>query len=78
VKVRVPTHTKGTSIFWEFASDSYDVGFGVYFEWNVDPPTQVSVQMSESSDDEDDLDDELPGWSITSAGSVDQFHLHMH
>ena len=57
-QVRVPTHVKGSSIFWEFASDSYDVGFGVYFEWNVDPPTQVTVQMSESSDDDDDLDDE--------------------
>jgi len=30
----------------------------VYFEWNIDPPTQVTVQMSESSDEDDDLDDE--------------------
>ena len=59
VKVRVPTHAKGSSIFWEFASDNYDVGFGVYFEWNLDPPTQVTVQMSESSDEDDELEDEF-------------------
>jgi golgi resident protein GCP60 len=46
-------------MFWEFATDSYDIGFGVYFEWTVDPPTQVSVQVSESSDEED-LDEEYP------------------
>jgi len=70
-QVRVPTHAKGNSIFWEFASDSYDVGFGVYFEWNIDPPTQVTVQMSESSDDDDDLDDEY-------ADGQFQFHFHYH
>lgn len=49
-------------MFWEFATDSYDIGFGVYFEWTIDPPTQVSVQVSESSDEED-LDEEYPeGW----------------
>lgn len=59
LKVRVPTHRKGTSMFWEFATDSYDIGFGVYFEWNIEPPTQVTVQVSESSDEED-LDEEYP------------------
>lgn len=54
----MPTHADGNSVFWEFASDSYDVGFGVYFEWNVEPPTQVSVQVSESSDEDDELDDD--------------------
>ena len=69
----MPTHCKGSSIFWEFASDSYDVGFGVYFEWNIDPPTQVTVQMSESSDEDDDLDDEYVegvfSFSFTSSSS---------
>jgi len=58
VQVRVPTHSEGRSIFWEFASDNYDIGFGVYFEWQLEPPSQVTVQMSESSDEDDDLDDE--------------------
>ncbi|XP_066529365.1 Golgi resident protein GCP60 [Hoplias malabaricus] len=31
--VRVPTHEEGTYLFWEFATDHYDIGFGLYFEW---------------------------------------------
>lgn len=33
--VRVPTLEGGSSLFWEFATDNYDIGFGVYFEWCV-------------------------------------------
>ncbi|KAJ6634130.1 Golgi resident protein GCP60 [Pseudolycoriella hygida] len=57
VTVRVPTHTYGSTLFWEFATDSYDVGFGVYFEWGKPLTTEVSVHISES-DEEDGLDDE--------------------
>merc|ERR1719147_367232 len=43
VTVRVPTHIDGRSLYWEFATDSYDIGFGLFFEW-VDPEdTQVTV-----------------------------------
>lgn len=31
--VRVPTHQDGSHLFWEFATDHYDIGFGLYFEW---------------------------------------------
>ncbi|VDP95244.1 unnamed protein product [Trichobilharzia regenti] len=31
--VRVQTHPAGTSIVWEFATDDYDIGFGLFFEW---------------------------------------------
>ncbi|XP_061172488.1 Golgi resident protein GCP60-like isoform X3 [Saccostrea echinata] len=51
--VRVPTHEDGTCLFWEFATDYYDIGFGVYFEWTVSPSTTVSVTVSESSDEEE-------------------------
>lgn len=54
VTVRVPTHEEGSYLFWEFATDSYDIGFGVYFEWTDSPNTAVSVHVSESSDDEDE------------------------
>lgn len=57
VTVRVPTHEDGTCLFWEFATDSYDIGFGVYFEWTKTPGTQVSVHISESEDEEDDEDE---------------------
>jgi hypothetical protein len=51
LQVRVPTHEEGTCLFWEFATDSYDIGFGVYFEWTIAESNQVSVHI-ESSDDE--------------------------
>lgn len=66
VTVRVPTNDEGTCLFWEFATDYYDIGFGVYFEWTKSPTNQVSVHVSESEDeddypnddDDDDDDDE--------------------
>ncbi|XP_014482284.1 PREDICTED: Golgi resident protein GCP60 [Dinoponera quadriceps] len=57
VTVRVPTHEDGTCLFWEFVTDSYDIGFGVYFEWSKPDTNQVSVHISES-EDEDDEDEE--------------------
>ncbi|XP_021935933.1 Golgi resident protein GCP60 isoform X2 [Zootermopsis nevadensis] len=58
VTVRVPTHEDGTCLFWEFATDSYDIGFGVYFEWTTSASSQVSVHISESEDEDDDDDDD--------------------
>ncbi|KAH9516754.1 Golgi resident protein GCP60 [Dermatophagoides farinae] len=52
--IRVPTHDDGSCIFWEFATDNYDIGFGLFFEWNSSPDSQVSVYFSESEDDEED------------------------
>lgn len=52
--MRVPTHEDGTCLFWEFATDYYDIGFGVYFEWSVSQTNTVSVHVSESSDEEDE------------------------
>ena len=43
--MRVPTHMDGKSLYWEFATDSYDIGFGLFFEWCEPEDTQVrSVQ----------------------------------
>lgn len=53
VTVRVPTHEDGTCLFWEFATDGYDIGFGVYFEWSKPETNQVSVCISESEEDEE-------------------------
>ena len=52
--IRVPTHENGNCIFWEFATDSYDIGFGLLFEWNATPDHQVSIHISESEDEEDE------------------------
>lgn len=56
LQVRVPTHEDGTCLFWEFATDNYDIGFGVYFEWTKDSSNVVSVHISESEDEEEEED----------------------
>lgn len=53
VTVRVPTHEDGACLFWEFATDGYDIGFGVYFEWSKPSTNQVSVHISESEEEEE-------------------------
>ncbi|KAH8027070.1 hypothetical protein HPB51_002015 [Rhipicephalus microplus] len=60
VTVRVPTHPNGNCLFWEFATDSYDLGFGIYFEWTAEPGNQMSVHVSESEeeDEEEEVIDE--------------------
>ncbi|XP_071601989.1 protein TMED8 [Heliangelus exortis] len=58
VTVRVPTHPHGKCICWEFATDDYDIGFGVYFDWTTVTSTAITVQVSESSDEEDEEEEE--------------------
>ncbi|XP_077568378.1 Golgi resident protein GCP60 [Stigmatopora nigra] len=58
VTVRVPTHEEGSYLFWEFATDYYDIGFGVFFEWTDATSASVSVHVSESSDEEEDEEGE--------------------
>uniref|UniRef100_A0A069DV22 Protein involved in maintenance of golgi structure and er-golgi transport n=1 Tax=Panstrongylus megistus TaxID=65343 RepID=A0A069DV22_9HEMI len=76
VTVRVPTNDEGTCLFWEFATDYYDIGFGVYFEWTKSATNQVSVHVSESEDEddypnEDDEDDEDDEYGVR-VGDVEQ------
>ena len=54
--VRVQTHKDGTALFWEFATDHYDLAFGLFFEWTETEETEVSVHISDSEDE--DIDDE--------------------
>ncbi|XP_053300510.1 Golgi resident protein GCP60 isoform X1 [Pleuronectes platessa] len=60
VTVRVPTHEEGSYLFWEFATDYYDIGFGVFFEWTDAASASVSVHVSESSDEDEDDEGEPP------------------
>ncbi|KAL7059096.1 hypothetical protein AAHC03_013912 [Spirometra sp. Aus1] len=43
VTIRVPVVSSGNCIVWEFATDNYDIGFGLFFEW-------VRPSSSESTD----------------------------
>ena len=56
-QVRVPTHEEGQSIFWEFATDYYDLGFGVYFEWSKAQSNTVTVHVSDSSEEDEENED---------------------
>lgn len=49
----------GKSIFWEFASDNYDVGFGLYFEWSKPTTTEVVVHETDSETGDFDVDDDI-------------------
>ncbi|KAG8448986.1 hypothetical protein GDO86_015885 [Hymenochirus boettgeri] len=42
--VRVPTHPEGKRLCWEFATDDYDIGFGMYFDWTPVTSTAVTLQ----------------------------------
>jgi len=70
VTVRVPTHEDGTCLFWEFATDGYDIGFGVYFEWSKPETNQVSVHISESEDDEEEYEEEYEQGDVESGSMV--------
>lgn len=59
VTIRVPTHENGSCLFWEFATESYDVGFGVYFEWSTSKSPAISVKVNESDNDETNTADEM-------------------
>lgn len=70
VTVRVPTHEDGTCLFWEFATDGYDIGFGVYFEWSKPESNQVSVHISESEDEDEEEEEYEPRGEDLESGSV--------
>ncbi len=44
-------------MFWEFATEAYDVGFGVFFEWSISADKTVMVSVGESDDEQNDSDD---------------------
>lgn len=52
--VHVPTVPEAKKVCWEFATDGYDIGFGIYFDWTPVTSRSITVHISESSDDEDE------------------------
>ncbi|XP_026166657.1 protein TMED8 [Mastacembelus armatus] len=52
--VHVPTLPEAKKVCWEFATDGYDIGFGIYFDWSPVTSQSITVHISESSDDEDE------------------------
>jgi hypothetical protein len=42
----------GTCLFWEFATETYDVGFGVSFEWTLPSSEAITVEVHDDEDGE--------------------------
>ncbi len=56
--MRVPTREDASCLFWEFASDNFDVGFGVQFEWIAEPPQKICLQVFDTDEDENEESNE--------------------
>ncbi|XP_061823985.1 protein TMED8 [Nerophis lumbriciformis] len=67
--VHVPTVPEAKKVCWEFATDGYDIGFGIYFDWTPVTSRTITVHISESSDDEDE--EEEPEGPVTN-GDVEK------
>lgn len=66
--VHVPTVPEAKKVCWEFATDGYDIGFGIYFDWSPVTSRSITVHISESSDDEDEEEElELEGQVVSSS-----------
>ncbi|KAI0990515.1 hypothetical protein GJ496_003389 [Pomphorhynchus laevis] len=55
--IRVPIHPNGKSVYWEFATDNHDLGFGLSFEWIIPINNAISIDLNDYSDEE--FDDEV-------------------
>ena len=40
------TNSNGSSLYWEFATDDYDIGFGLSFEWAKEPTSNGDVSTT--------------------------------
>ena len=58
-------------MFWEFATEYYDLGFGVSFEWSQPHSKNITVEVNESDDQDSELneDEEKPQDAEASVGN---------
>ena len=61
-------------MFWEFATEAYDIGFGVFFEWakRKDQQTNVSVKTNESDNSDNNDDNSSTKTSSSPSGSEEE------
>nr|XP_033807532.1 protein TMED8 isoform X2 [Geotrypetes seraphini]XP_033807533.1 protein TMED8 isoform X2 [Geotrypetes seraphini] len=72
VTIRVPTHPDGKRICWEFATDDYDIGFGLYFDWVPVTSTAITIHASDSSDEEEEDEDGIETHWHVPVGDVER------
>ncbi|VDM15643.1 unnamed protein product [Hydatigera taeniaeformis] len=69
ITIRVSVVPSGNSLVWEFATDDYDIGFGLSFEWPADSKIPTSNSAGE---DEQTVPTEKPfkaPWSLIQGSS---------
>lgn len=59
VIMQVPTYPDGRYIYFEFATDDYDIGFGLDFVFDVTLAQPPPIAIFEEDDDDDDDDDDI-------------------
>ena len=68
VVIQVPTYPDGRYIYWEFATEDYDIGFGLEFVYRTRISEPLALNIYEESDDDEEAEfasSEDPGWSQT-------------
>lgn len=65
ITVRIPTHEDGNCLFWEFATEGYDIGFGVSFQWINAPSKQFTTEVTDSDMQDDRSESEWHNKSQT-------------
>jgi acyl-CoA-binding protein len=61
IVIQVPTYPDGRYIYWEFATDNYDIGFGVDFVYDEHLIEPLALNIYQDNDD-DDLEDLIDNW----------------
>lgn len=56
VTIQVPTHPDGKYIYWEFATEDYDIGFGLDFVYENNPDNPLEYRILEETDEDDEED----------------------
>lgn len=56
--IQVPTYPDGKYIYWEFATDDYDIGFGVDFVYDFNLREPLKISMYERSDEDEESEEE--------------------
>lgn len=57
VVIQVPTYPDGRFVYFEFATDDYDIGFGLDFVYENNLAQPLALKIYEEDDEDDDDDD---------------------
>lgn len=75
VIIQVPTYPDGKFVYWEFATDDFDIGFGLEFvyEKHLEQPMELKIYENIDEDDMDDMIEE-DHWSLSAKSGENCSH----